>query len=84
MPGFTKEEKVRFRYRKYVKEHVFDFFIRLALHTALTEAVVYLCGGTKYLTGFILALGYTVGHWLVALYCYKKEWLEIDIAGKAE
>lgn len=79
MPGFTREEKVEFRFRKYVKEHAADFFISLLGHVLLTEAVVYLCGGTKYLAGALLALGYTAGKWLYTLYFYKKEWLEIEV-----
>lgn len=80
MQGFTAEERVKFRFKKYAKEHVADFFISLMGHALLTELVVYLCGGTRFLYGFLLALVYTVGRWLYGLYWFKKEWLETEKA----
>lgn len=83
MASFTAEEKQAFRFKKYVREHTADFFIHLAFHTALTEIVVYLCGGTEFLYAFLLAAAYTVGKWLYELHYFKKEWLEADIKEKS-
>jgi len=79
MRGFTAEEKREFRFKKYVREHMADFFISLLGHTLLTELVVCLCGGTRFWLAFLLALAYTIWKWLYALYIYKKEWLEVDV-----
>lgn len=79
MSGFTTEEKREFRFKKYAREHVPDFFVSLAWHTVLTELTVYLCGGTAFLYAFLLALAYTAGKWLYDLHYFKKEWLEMDV-----
>ena len=79
MAGFTAEEKRTFRFKKYAKDHIGDFFVYLLIHLALTEAVVFLCGGTRYGRGAWLALGYTVGRWLYELRRFRKDWLELDI-----
>ncbi len=73
MAGFTAEEKRKFRFQKYLREHIGEFFICLLVHVALTELVVFLCGGGNYARGAWLAVGYTVGKWAYELNVYKKD-----------
>lgn len=79
MGAFTAEEKKKFRFRKHVKEKAFEFLMVFIKNIILTEIVVWAVGSDRFLTGFIMALGYSVGWMAYELINYRKEWLDIDI-----
>ena len=79
MSGFTTEEKRQFHLKKYIKDHLFNFCVRMVGNILLTLAVVYLCGGTNYVRGAILAAAYTIGGGLYSLRDYKKDYLDADL-----
>lgn len=79
MSAFTPEEKKRFRFRKHLKEKALEFVLIFIKNVILTEIVVWAVGSDKYLTGLIMALGYSVGWVVYELINYRKEWLDIDI-----
>ena len=76
--GFTAKEKRRFHLKKYIREHLFNFCVGMVGRILLTLAVVYLCGGTNYVRGAILAVAYSIGGGLYSLRDYKKDYLDVD------
>lgn len=77
--SFTAKEKKRFRLKKYLKEHAFDFGFQFAVNVAFVSLVIYFCGGTRYDIGFALAVVYSIVKILYEVHIYKKEWLDVDI-----
>ena len=78
MSAFTNKEKRRFHMKKYIKEHLFNFCVGMAGRILLILAVVYLCGGTDYVRGAILAAAYSIGGGIYSLRDYKKDYLDVD------
>lgn len=81
MAAFTVEEKKRFRLKKHLRARAFDYGMELLKNLILTEIVVWACGGEKFLTGAVMAAGYTIGWALYDIIHYKREWLDLDIKG---
>ena len=77
--GFTPAEKRRFLMRKYIKEHIFDFVLGLVCSCLYVALIVFLCGGTRYLLGVLLAAAGTVIKAAYSLRCYRKDYLNVDI-----
>lgn len=82
MGAFTPEEKKSFRFWKHVKGKAFEFLLIFIKNIVLTEIVVWAVGSDRFLTGLIMALGYSVGWLVFELINYKKEWLDIEIKGE--
>lgn len=76
--GFTAKEKQQFHMKKYIKEHLFNFMIGLIGNVLLVLIVLYLCGGTKYVLGVLLAVAYSLGKGAYSLRDYKKDYLDVD------
>ncbi|RKJ41506.1 hypothetical protein D7X94_04275 [Acutalibacter sp. 1XD8-33] len=81
MGAFTAEEKKSFRLKRHLKARAFDYVLELMKNLILTEMVVWACGGGRFLTGAVMAAGYTLGWALYDIWHYKKEWLDLDIKG---
>ena len=79
MSTFTPEEKKSFRFRKHLKDKAIEYLIIFIKNIILTEIVVWAVGSDKFLTGFIMALGYSAGWVVFELVSYKKDWLDIEI-----
>ncbi len=84
MGAFTPEEKKKFRMKKYMKEKAFEFALAFIRNIILTELVVWCVGSDKFLTGFIMALGFSVGWLICELIWYRKDRLNIDIKDEEE
>ena len=78
MNGFTAKEKRQFHMKKYIKEHLFNFCIGMLGNILLVLIVLYLCGGTKYMLGVLLAVVYSLGKGAYSLRDYKKDYLDVD------
>ena len=78
MSGFTAKEKRQFHMKKYIKEHLFNFCIGMLGNILLVLIVLYLCGGTRYLLGVLLAVVYSLGKGAYSLRDYKKDYLDVD------
>lgn len=76
--GFTAKEKRWFHLKKYIRDQLFNFCLGMAGRILLTLAVVYLCGGTNYVRGAILAAAYSVGGGIYSLRDYKKDYLDVE------
>ncbi len=78
---FTDKEKKRFRMKKYLKEHIFDFVLELCINVAFTLLIVYICEGEKYWLGAILAVLYSIVKIFAEIRMYKKYYLDVIIKG---
>lgn len=79
MGAFTTEEKKSFRFRKHLKGKAAEYLIIFLKNIILTEIVVWAVGSDRFLTGLIMALGYSAGWVAFELISYKKDWLDIEI-----
>ena len=70
--------------KKYIKEKAFEFALNFIRNIILTELVVWCVGSDKFFTGFIMALGYSVGWVICELIWYRKDRLDIDIKDEEE
>ena len=77
--GFTPAEKRRFLMRKYIREHIFDFVLGLVCNCLYVVLIVFLCGGTRYLLGVLLAVVGTIIRAAYSLSWYRKDYLNVDI-----
>lgn len=77
--GFTPAEKRRFLMRKYIREHIFDFVLGLVCNCLYVVLIVFLCGGTRYLLGVLLAVVGTIIRAAYSLRWYRKDYLNVDI-----
>lgn len=76
--SFTNQEKRQFHMKKYIKDHSVNFIIGMLGNILLVLIVLYLCGGTKYLLGVLLAVVYSLGKGAYSLRDYKKDYLDVD------
>ena len=79
MSAFTAKEKRDFRLKKYIKDMAFEFAVNAVKNVIFTELVVWVCGGSNYLMGLILALDYSVGWAAYGIVHFKRDWLDVDI-----
>lgn len=77
--AFTAKERKRFQLKKYCKDHWFEYAVELVVNVLLVLLILYLCGGTKYLLGALMAVVYSIAKTLYTVYIYKKEYLDMDI-----
>lgn len=78
MSSFTTAEKRQFHLKKYIKEHLFNFCIGMLGNILLVLIVLYLCGGTNYVLGVLLAVAWSIGKGAISLRDYKKDYLDAD------
>lgn len=76
--AFTNEEKRKFFFRKYLKEHIFDFILTIVVNIIFVLIILYFCKGTDYLLGIVLSVVYSLGRIAYDIRSYKKDYLNID------
>lgn len=76
--GFTPKETRRFRMRKYIREHLFDFALGLLGRCLFAALAVYLGGGTKYVPALLLAAVWSLIRAGYSLRWYQKDYLEAE------
>lgn len=77
--NFTMKEKKKFLLKKYIKNHLFEFAVECIINILFVLLIIYLCEGTKYFLGVILAIVYSIGKIINSVKIYKKDWIDIDI-----
>lgn len=76
---FNEKEKKKFMYKKYLKEHAFEFILDMFLSIVFVVLILFLCEGKRYDLGVILAIAYSLGKSLGKMNNYKKDYLNVDI-----
>lgn len=74
--SFTAEERRRFRLSKYLREHLFDYGLRIVGNVICILLVLRLCGGTNYLLGAALATAWSLGKTVWDIRWYQRDYLE--------
>ncbi len=77
--SFSKEEKKSFAFKKYLKEHLFDFALDIIGPMILTILVLYVCEAEEILYGIIISLCYSLGKIINRIRYYRKEYIDVDI-----
>lgn len=77
--AFSKEEKRNYKWKKHLKEHLFEYVLDFIGPILLTVLILYLCKAEKFLYGVILSVIYSAGKTAYRLYHVKKEHIDIDI-----
>lgn len=76
--GFTQKEKRRYHMKKYIREHLFDFFLKLICNCLAVWLILYLCEGKRFALGIGLAALYTVVKAVYRLRWYRKDYLKAE------
>ena len=76
---FTVDEKKKIMMKRHIKNHLLDYVLQCAVNIVFTVLLIYLCDGTKYILGIILALAYSLGGIAFSIKTYKKDWVDINI-----
>lgn len=78
MSGFTAKEKKKFRLRKYMQTHFFEFLVDMVVNVAFALLLLWLCHGTAYVRGVVLAIGYSLGKAAYNIHAYQKNDVDVD------
>lgn len=76
---FSKEEKRKYRVKKHIKDHLFEYILDIIGPLLFTMLLLYLCKAENYVYGIILSIAYSFGKILYNLHYYKKEHIDMDI-----
>ncbi|MCD7917510.1 MAG: hypothetical protein LUF84_03480 [Clostridiales bacterium] len=77
--SFTTEEKRRFRLKKHLKDHLFEYVLDILGPMAFAAVLLYLCEAERFAYGILLGLAWGVGRVAYRLYHYKKEYIDINV-----
>lgn len=77
--AFTKKEKRRFLLKKYLREHIFDYVLKLVVNAGFVSAIIYLCNGTEYLLGLALSVAYSLVGIVNDIRFFKRYNLDLDL-----
>lgn len=75
---FSVEEKKKYRFRKHIKDHLFEYILDLIGPVLLTLLVLYLCKAEDYLYGIAVSVAYSAGKLVYRLRSYQKEHIDVD------
>lgn len=76
---FSKEEKKKYMFKKYIKDHLFEYIVDIVIAVIFTLILLYACRAENYIFGIILTIIYSMGKITYDLIHYKKEYIDIDI-----
>lgn len=77
--SFSEDEKRKYRLKKHIKDHLFEYILDIIGPLVLTMLLLYICKAENYIYGIGLSLAYSFGKVLYNLHYYKKEHIDLDI-----
>lgn len=77
--SFSLEEKRKYSFKKYLKEHFWEYILDFICPLLLTIFILYLCKAEKFIYGIIISIAYSIGKTTYNIYHYKKEYIDVDI-----
>lgn len=73
---FTREEKQKFKLRKHIKDHLFEYILDVVGIVLVTLLVLYLLNREdKFIFGIAASLVYGIIKTIYKIYSYKKDYL---------
>ena len=79
MESFSKEEKKRYKLKKHIKNHLFEYVLDFIGPILLTYSVLYICKAENFGYGIALSFFYSLGKIAYHIYHYKKDYIDTDI-----
>ena len=79
MESFSKEEKKRYKFKKNMKDHLFEYVLDFIGPILLTCIILYICKAENFVYGIALSFFYSIGKTAYHIYHYKKDYVDIDI-----
>lgn len=78
--AFTDEEVRKFLFNTHLKNHLFEYILKILLKIAFAALIVFVSGGTDYLTAIFIGFLLGAVEVLIELSSYKKDYVELEIA----
>lgn len=78
--AFTDEEVRKFLFNTHLKNHLFEYILKILLKIAFVALIVFVSGGTDYLTAIFIGFLLGAVEVLIELSSYKKDYVELEIA----
>lgn len=79
MENFSKEEKKKYKLKKHIKNHLFEYVLDFIGPILLTWLILYICKAEKFMYGILFSFIYSLGKTAYHIYHYKKDYVDIDI-----
>ena len=79
MESFSKEEKKRYKLKKHIKNHLFEYVLDFIGPILLTYIVLYICKAENFVYGIALSFFYSLGKIAYHIYHYNKDYIDTDI-----
>lgn len=77
--SFSEDEKRKYRLKKHIKDHLFEYILDIVGPLVFTMLLLYICKAENYIYGIGFSLAYSFGKVLYNLHYYKKEHIDLDI-----
>lgn len=78
--AFTDEEVRKFLFNTPLKNHLFEYILKILLKIAFAALIVFVSGGTDYLIAIFIGFLLGTVEVLIELSSYKKDYVELEIA----
>ncbi len=78
--AFTDEEVKNFLFNTHLKNHLFEYVLKILLKMAFAALIVFISGGTKYLIAIFIGFILGAAEVLFELNAYKKDYIELEMA----
>lgn len=78
--AFTDEEVRKFLFNTHLKNHLFEYILKILLKIAFAALIVFVSGGTDYLIAIFIGFLLGAVEVLIELSSYKKDYVELEIA----
>ncbi len=76
---FTVSEKRKWMLKKHLKDHAFEYVLDIVLSILYSFILLKLCKAENMVLGVAVAFVWSLGRVVWQIYCYKKEYVDIDI-----
>ena len=79
---FSDEEVKKFLLSTHLKNHMFEYVLKILLKMAFAAVIVLVSHGTEYLTAILIGFVLGAAEVLFEIKSYKKDWIELELAKK--
>ena len=79
-PSATDEEVKKFLFNIHLKNHLFEYILKIILKIAFAALIVFISGGKSYIPAIIIGLVLGLVEVAMELKAYKKDYIEFEIA----
>ena len=78
--AFTDEEVKNFLFKTHLKNHLFEYVLKIILKMAFAVLIVFISDGKSYFPAILIGLVIGLVEVVMELSSYKKDYIELEIA----